>query len=68
MSDTPIYDKLSEEFSLSKAWWRTQGAVDELKSTLASLKEIKKPTKQTEDIIKLIQARLDEYAKKYKAI
>ncbi len=58
MSDVPIYDKLSADFDVSKKWWKHQGALEEITLTLTFLKSIKKPTKQTEDIIKLLEDRL----------
>lgn len=58
MTDTPIHDKLSADFDVSKRWWKHQGALEEITLTLTFLKSIKKPTKQTEDIIKLLEDRL----------
>jgi len=58
MTDTPIHDKLSADFDVSKKWWKHQGALEEITLTLTFLKSIKKPTKQTEDIIKLLEDRL----------
>jgi hypothetical protein len=58
VTDTPIHDKLSADFDVSKKWWKRQGALEEITLTLTFLKSIKKPTKQTEDIIKLLEDRL----------
>lgn len=64
MEDTPIHDNLSSDFNASRSWWRQQGALDELKLTLTFLRKIKKPTKQTEEIIQILQKRLDEFGRK----
>lgn len=65
MSNTPIHDKLSSDFDVSKRWWKHQGALEEITITLTFLRTIKKPTKQTEDIIKLLEDRLKELGRKY---
>jgi hypothetical protein len=64
MSEAPIHDNLSSEFDASRSWWRQQGALEELKLTLTFLRSIKKPTKQTEEIIQILQKRLDEFGRK----
>lgn len=64
MNSTPIHDNLSSEFDASRSWWRQQGALEELKLTLTFLRSIKKPTKQTEEIIQILQKRLDEFGRK----
>jgi hypothetical protein len=64
MNSTPIHDNLSSEFDASRSWWRQQGALEELKLTLTFLRKIKKPTKQTEEIIQILQKRLDEFGRK----
>ncbi len=64
MTDTPIHDNLSSDFNASRSWWRQQGALEELKLTLTFLRSIKKPTKQTEEIIQILQKRLDEFGRK----
>ncbi len=64
MTDTPIHDNLSSEFDASRSWWKQQGALEELRLTLTFLKKIKKPTKQTEEIIEILQKRLDDFGRK----
>ncbi len=64
MTDTPIHDNLSSDFNASRSWWKHQGALEELKLTLTFLRKIKKPTKQTEEIIQILQKRLDEFGRK----